>query len=217
MPDPAALYSDPSDRVLELQLWVRLRLGSIQQMVLEFRFWRRSNLVQNGLMSSLNRADRQPPSQEPTHPLAAGLNPFELAERIRESLYEAKDYARWRRKSWRALSSGTHLLVLVFSATATIILGLAELNGLAQWGFIFSALVTTLGSVEPFFNWRSRWVLAEEALSKWHRIEEDLTIYVAETKKDGLDEAHILTFYDQYCQVWNQFSNQWLEQRRSHP
>jgi hypothetical protein len=161
------------------------------------------------------RSDFQPPSREPTDALAAGLSPFDLATRIRTNLYSAKSYARWRRKSWRIMASGTHMLGLALSAAATVILGVAELTGPAQWGFIFSALVTTLGAIEPFFNWRSRWVLAEEALANWHRIDDDLTMYVADTNENDLDRARIMGFHDEYCLVWEQFNNQWLDQRRA--
>lgn len=109
------------------------------------------------------------------------------------------------------------MLSLALSAAGTVILGLAELSGPAQLGFIFSALVTTLGAIEPFFNWRSRWVSAEEALAKWHRIEEDLTIYIAQTPFRRLDTDKILGFHDEYCRTWEQFSDQWLDQRRSTP
>ncbi|MHC6219481.1 SLATT domain-containing protein [Arthrobacter sp. MMS24-S77] len=167
-------------------------------------------------MNFLKRpSELQPTSREPTHALAAGLSAFDLADRVRTNLYSAKTYARWRRKSWRIMASGTHILGLALSATATVILGLAELTGPAQWGFIFSALVTTLGAIEPFFNWRSRWVLAEEALANWHRIDEDLTMYVAETDENDLDRGRIMGFHDEYCRVWEQFNNQWLEQRRA--
>ncbi|WP_459335508.1 SLATT domain-containing protein [Arthrobacter sp. TMS2-4] len=138
-----------------------------------------------------------------------------MAKYIRASLYSAKDYARWRRKSWRTLASGTHLFGLALSATATVILGLSDLDGPAQWGFIFSALVTTIGAIEPFFNWRSRWVLAEEALARWHRIEEDLSLYVANREIEKLDQSEVMSFYHKYTQVWEQFSDQWLEQRRA--
>lgn len=175
-------------------------------------------IVHNGrvkLPQFPKRSEHQPPSREPTLELVAGLSPFELAAQVRRHIYDAESYARWRRKSWRAMASGTHVAGLVLSAAATVILGLAELEGPAQFGFIFSALVTTLGAIEPFFNWRSRWVLAEEALAKWHRIEEDLAIYVADTEQNNLDRAKIMTFYKSYCLVWDEFSNQWLEQRRS--
>lgn len=164
----------------------------------------------------IRRIGKQPDSKDPKYALTPGLAPFELAERIRSYLYDAKTYARWRRQSWRTFASGAHLLTLASSATATVILGLAELEGIARWGFIFSALVTVVGSLELFFNWRSRWILAEEALSEWHRIEENLRLYVAATPAASLNEAKIVSFYDEYREVWNQFSNQWLEQRRSH-
>lgn len=161
------------------------------------------------------RSDRQPEALEPSHPLTPGLSNLELATKIRAALYQAKGYARWRRRSWRRMASVTHIIVLGLSAAATVILGLADLNGLAQWGFVFSALVTTVSAVEPFFNWRSRWVLAEEALAKWHRLEEDLATYVAATPSQDLQQDRLLAYYSGYCDVWEDFSNRWIEQRRA--
>lgn len=161
------------------------------------------------------RSDRQPPALVPSHSLSSGLSNLDLAVKVREGLYEAKGYARWRRRSWRRMASSTHILVLGLSAAATVVLGLADLDGLGQWGFVFSALVTTVSAVEPFFNWRSRWVLAEEALAKWHRLEEDLATYVAATAAQDLQQEKILEFYSGYCDVWEDFSNRWIEQRRA--
>ena len=40
---------------------------------------------------------------------------------------------------------------------------LQDLDFWSGLGFSLVALVTVINAVEPFFNWRSRWVLMEEA------------------------------------------------------
>ena len=153
-------------------------------------------------------------SPPPRHELVSGLDDFELARMIRERLYEDKEYARVRRRQWRGLASVTRLGSLALSAAGTIVLGVAELGRLATIGFICSALVTTLGAIEPFFNWRSRWILAEEALAQWHQIEEGLALYVAQNPAKDLDRDIILNFDRERRAVWSHFSTQWLRERR---
>ncbi|MGG7509971.1 SLATT domain-containing protein [Plantibacter sp. YIM 135249] len=134
---------------------------------------------------------------------------------VRQRFYEDRDYSRWRRKSWSRSATIVRFLILILSATATVLLGLATLDGFAALGFICSALVTTASAIEPYFNWRSRWVMAEEALAEWHKLEEDLAIYVASTPATNLDFNTILNYDKQRRAVWNTFSGQWIEQRQS--
>lgn len=165
------------------------------------------------------KEDIQPAAKDPTHPLAAGLGTFDLAEMVRTRLYEDRAYARWRRKTWRRQASVTRLATLACSATATILIGLSGTNDvtLKNVGFVFSALVTTVAAIEPYFNWRSRWVMSEEALGRWHEIEESLSLYVAETQEADLDRERILAFDRSRREVWSAFNQQWIEQRRASP
>lgn len=163
------------------------------------------------------RDDIQPASREPTHPLSPGLDELQLALMVRTRFYEDRTYARWRRKSWRRWASFTRVSTLALSAGATIFIGLsgADDTTLKQLGFVFSALVTTLAAVEPYFNWRSRWVMSEEALGRWHELEEALALYVASTAPDALDRDTILDFDRSRRAVWADFNQQWIEQRRT--
>ncbi|KRF23787.1 SLATT domain-containing protein [Phycicoccus sp. Soil803] len=155
--------------------------------------------------------------EQPTVPLVSGLSELELASLVRGRLYGDKDYARSRRTEWRAKATTAWAASTLASAVATVILGLAELGTWASIGFVLSALVTTLNAVEPFFNWRSRWVGAEEALHNWHRIEESLALYVARTPADQVSTEHILEFDDARQRIWDDFSGEWLAARRNKP
>ena len=93
-------------------------------------------------------------------------------------------------------------------------LGFAELNGLAAAGFVCTALVTTIGAVEPYFNWRSRWIMAEEAMHEWYALEQKLIWYVGTTPQQNLDASQIMKIDLKRRSVWDQFGQQWIEQRR---
>lgn len=95
---------------------------------------------------------------------------------VGQRLYDDRDYARIRRTEWRRKATLAWACSTLASAIATVILGLADLGTWASIGFVLSAWVTTINAVEPFFNWRSRWVGAEKALASWHRIEESLAL-----------------------------------------
>jgi hypothetical protein len=145
----------------------------------------------------------------------SGMTPVELAQYVQKRLEGAREYTRQQRRTWRGLATATHLSTLAISATATIVLGFAVLDVWGSIGFALSAIVTTATAIEPFYNWRSRWVLAEEALAEWYRIEERLTMFVAATPESELTKAHILEFDAQFDKTWSTFNKQWLRSRRN--
>ena len=99
--------------------------------------------------------------------------------------------------------------------SSTIILGLQKLNVWTAIAFSLIAVVTTVNALEPFFAWRSRWVLMERAQSRFYRLRDDLTYYIASNKPDQLEEVKIRTFFDGYQQIWDELSSRWLEYRRA--
>ena len=147
--------------------------------------------------------------------MVEGLDDLTLAHMVKERCEAALSYAENRGPKWRRLASLTKLASLALSAAATVILGLSSLSPLAAAGFVCSALVTTLGAIEPYFNWRSRWVLAEKALHEWHRVDDDLELYVAAARP--IDREMLLEFDRRRAATWNDFSEQWLVARRSAP
>ncbi|WP_263426471.1 SLATT domain-containing protein [Nocardioides mangrovi] len=129
-------------------------------------------------------------------------------------MQEAENYGRRRRSRWRLFASVTKFGALALSAAATILLGFAELDHLAAAGFVCTALVTTIGAIEPYFNWRSRWIMAEEAMHDWYALEQKLIWYVGMSAEQDLDPSKIAKIDQERRAVWDRFGQQWLEQRR---
>ena len=146
--------------------------------------------------------------------IPAGLSPYDTALQLRTWTLSANGYSRGRKTRFRLFSTGTKVLSLVLSGAATIILGLQNLTFWAGLGFSLVALTTTINAVEPFFNWRSRWVLAEEAQHKFYRLQEDLEYLVATRQPEELRAEDLERLYARYQEIWNHFAGEWLEHRR---
>lgn len=162
----------------------------------------------------LFRSKGRRPGEPPTRPLKPGLNNLDLADFLRQRLYDDRDYARNRRMEWRLGAVALRLLTVGLGAAATVTLGLADLDTQAAVGFALTAIATVLGGLEAFFNWRSRWVAAEEALASWHHIEEALALYVSARPVEALVREELLAFDDQRRDVWSGFSRTWVQQRK---
>jgi hypothetical protein len=139
---------------------------------------------------------------------------MELAAFVRQRLYDDRDYARGRRTEWRLGAVTLRLLTVGLGAAATVTLGLANLDTKAAVGFALTAIATVLGGLEAFFNWRSRWVAAEEALASWHHIEENLALYVSALPNEDLEKDEILAFDRERRAVWSNFSRTWIQERK---
>ncbi|MFB6712865.1 MULTISPECIES: DUF4231 domain-containing protein [unclassified Streptomyces] len=151
---------------------------------------------------------------QPDGGLGAGLSPRETAALLLDKIHQGNDYARGRKQRFRRSASTTKMLSLALSATSTIILGLQNLNTWAGLAFALVALVTLLGAVEPFFNWRSRWVLMEEAQYRFQRLADDLEYLVASTATDDLTYDRLGDIFTSYQTIWGDLSRTWLEHRR---
>ncbi|MGW3497713.1 DUF4231 domain-containing protein [Streptomyces sp. NPDC001020] len=140
-----------------------------------------------------------------------GLTPTETAALLLGKIRQGIDYARGKKRQFRRRASVIKLLTLALSAASTIILGLRIWANLA---FALVALVTVTGAVEPFFNWRSRWVLMEETQYRFQRLADDLEYLVASTPAADLTHDHLGSIYGRYQAVWDDLSRTWLEHRR---
>ncbi|HVV75109.1 MAG TPA: hypothetical protein VHC43_03660 [Mycobacteriales bacterium] len=164
--------------------------------------------IEGDLRDLMAGAKARERAADPSHPLVAGLKPFDLADMVRQRLLEDKDYARNRRWVWRNLASASMVLTLVLSATTTVVLGLSDLGPLGTLGFVCSATVTVMIAIEPLFDWRARRASADAALAAWDNLEENLAIYVASTAAKDLDQDVILGFDKDRRAVWATFSEQ---------
>lgn len=146
--------------------------------------------------------------------LGVGLRPREAAALLLDKIRQGNDYARGKKKRFGRSASVTKVATLVLSAASTVILGLQDLNAWAGLALACVALVTLLGAVEPFFNWRSRWVLMEEAQHRFRRLADDLEYLVASTPADELTFDQLGEVFGRYQTIWDDLSRTWLEHRR---
>lgn len=110
------------------------------------------------------------------------------------------------------------ILTLILSGSATILLGL-QIAGLEKWfkdiAFVFASLVTLLTAAEPFFNYRAFWIEHERAKYRFHRLKDEFDFYLAGTTTDTLDPLRLEEFHQKYQEIWNELSENWLDQRQS--
>ncbi|TWF75590.1 hypothetical protein FHX44_111474 [Pseudonocardia hierapolitana] len=149
--------------------------------------------------------ERDPPQQ---------LSARELALWVRSEAVRGIVWAQPRKKRFRSAASITRMVTLGLSGASTVILGLQDLDFWASLGFSLVALSTVVAAVEPFFNWRSRWVLMEEAQAELRRIRDELDYLLATRGDDELRREDIEPFFERSQQVWRQTSTRWLDQRR---
>jgi hypothetical protein len=145
--------------------------------------------------------------------LPSGLKPLELARHLRDQIERANTYARARKHRFRWKSVAVRLTTLVLSAASTIILGLQNLDPWTGTAFSLVAVVTVVGALEPFFAWRSLWVLMEEASYKFHRLQDDLSYYIASTPPEQIDPERVKEMFARYQEIWDAQSANWLKLR----
>jgi hypothetical protein len=102
---------------------------------------------------------------------------------------------------------------LVLAAASTVVLGIKAIPAQAEIALPMVALVTMLGALESFFNWRSRWVLMEEAQYHLNRLRDEMDYYLMVTPSDGLQRDKLDQFFEQQQLIWNDVSRRWIEFR----
>jgi len=80
--------------------------------------------------------------------------------------------------------------------------------------FVFSASVTLLTALEPFFNFRSFWVEHEIAQGRFLGLRADLEFYLAGLDSNHLDERKLDSFHQRYQEIWDDLNTVWAENRR---
>ncbi|MEU3612901.1 SLATT domain-containing protein [Streptomyces sp. NPDC006872] len=151
---------------------------------------------------------------QPDSGLGVGLSPREAAALLLDKIRQGNGYARGKKKRFGRSAAVTKVATLVLSAASTVILGLQNLNAWAGPALACVALVTLLGAVEPFFNWRSRWVLMEEAQYRFQRLADHLEYLVASTAADELTFDQLNEIFGQHQAIWGDLGRTWLEHRR---
>ena len=118
-----------------------------------------------------------------------GLTPAELAHDLLTRIEQGNAYARSRKNRFRSSSSAVKVVSLILTVASTIILGLQNLNAWTGTAFSLVAIVTAVNTLEPFFAWRSRCVLMEEAQYKVYRLRDQLTYYIAASQTIWINQS----------------------------
>jgi hypothetical protein len=143
-----------------------------------------------------------------------GLSPLELTSDLLSRIDRGNQYARSKKKKFQRRSTTLRIVSLIMSVASTLILGWQDLNFWSGLAFALITVVTVVNTLEPFFAWRSLWVVMEEAQSKFYRLRDEVSYYLAAVAPDDLDSARIRTMFDSYQQIWDDMNHRWLENRR---
>src|ERR1039458_5821944 len=111
----------------------------------------------------------------------SALAPHQVAVRLQGQIADGITWARRRKAKFRRSASAIRMLSLMLAVGSTIILGLQHLNFWTGLAFSLVAVGTLVNAVEPFFNWRSRWILMEEAQYRLQRIRDELDYHLLKT------------------------------------
>jgi hypothetical protein len=144
----------------------------------------------------------------------AVMTPRELALWVRSEAVRGIAWAQQRKRRFRSAASVTRMTILALSAASTVILGLQNLDFWASLGFSLVALSTVVTAVEPFFNWRSRWILMEDTQYQLRRIRDELDYLLATHGDQELRQQDVDPFFERTQLVWRQTSMRWLDERR---
>jgi len=137
---------------------------------------------------------------------------------LKKQLSESIEYVRNDRHRNQRRASFIKMVSIVFSGSATILLGL-QISGnpplLKEIAFVLTALVTLFSSLEPFYNFRGLWVEDERAEYQFHRLLDRIEFYIAGLKSNQIDPKQINEFNRNYQEIWVRLSESQLEQRQS--
>ncbi|MFE9747594.1 SLATT domain-containing protein [Saccharothrix saharensis] len=147
-------------------------------------------------------------------PVKTGLSPHELAVDLLARIDRAREYGRARAARFSRRATALKVGLLAMSATATIILGWQDLDFWTGLAFSLVALTTVFAVLEPYFAWRPLWVLMEESISRFHRLHDDVSHYLAATPADRVDPAKVDELFAEYQEIWDRQSTRWTEFRR---
>lgn len=146
-------------------------------------------------------------------PAVDASTPERVAEHLLEEIRRGNGYAKGKKRRFRRNASFIKVASLFLSAASTVILGLQDLDFWASLAFSLVAVTTVLSAVEPFFNWRSRWILMEEMQYRFYRLEDDLAYYIEKTPSEAITQEEVDRYFATYQELWHDVSRRWLEQR----
>lgn len=97
-------------------------------------------------------------------------------------------WADARKTSFRRRAFAINLAILILTGASTVVLGFSASASRASYALPIVAVVTLLGGIEAFWNWRSRWVLMEETRYRLNRLRDMMDYYLVTTprSRDGV-------------------------------
>jgi hypothetical protein len=119
-----------------------------------------------------------------------------------------------RKKRFGGKAARVRVATLALTALSTVVLGIQEIPARASLALPMVALVGLLGGLETFFNWRTRWVLMEEAQYRMNRLRDDMDYYLVTTPVAELNQQKLDEFYADQQVIWAEVSHRWVEFRK---
>jgi hypothetical protein len=124
------------------------------------------------------------------------------------------DWADSRKLRFRRRASRAKLAALALTAASTVVLGIPAIPDRAAIALPMVAIVTLISALEPFFNWRSPWVLMEETQYRLNRIRDEMDYYLVMTPEADLSSDRLRRFFTDQQDIWEDVSRQWIEFRK---
>lgn len=143
-----------------------------------------------------------------------GLPLREVFIRFRDLVSADMNWADSRKARFRARASFAKIAALALTAASTVVLGIPAIPNRTAVALPMVALVTLITALEPYFNWRSRWVLMEETQYRLNRIRDEIDYYVVTTPAADLDQDRLRRFFADEQEIWRDVSRRWIDFRK---
>jgi hypothetical protein len=138
----------------------------------------------------------------------------EIFIHFRDLVSADMDWTDSRKVRFRASAARVKVAALILTALSTIVLGIPGIPARASIALPMVATVTVLSSLEAFFNWRSRWVLMEEAQYRLNRLRDEIDYYLVVTPATDLSRDALQEFFERQQDIWADVSRRWIEFRK---
>ncbi|HLN69613.1 MAG TPA: SLATT domain-containing protein [Streptosporangiaceae bacterium] len=145
---------------------------------------------------------------------AADMPLRDIFLKFRKTVSGDMEWADSRKHVFRRRASYVRVATLLLTAASTVVLGIEAIPSRAAIALPMVALVTVLGQLDSFYNWRSRWVLMEEAQYRLNRLRDDIDYYVITTPPPELEEERLKKFFLEQQATWNDVSRRWIGFRK---
>lgn len=134
--------------------------------------------------------------------------------RFRDLVSADMDWVDSRKARFRLRAFCAKVAALALTGASTVVLGIPAIPGRAAIALPRVALVTLISALEPFFNWRSRWVLMEEAQYRLNRIRDEMDYDLVTKPAADLSLDRLRGFFADQQEVWHDVSRQCIEFRK---